>query len=701
MIHYRAQFAPLCSAIIVSALLCGVLPAYGHPAAFTIDDVMQAPYPSDLLASPAGQFVAWVFDAKGVRNLWIAGPSSAAKARAITSFSQDDGYDIGELAWSPDAQSIAFTRGETLESDAPANVDSSPAGPTPREVWVASVSGGTAHKVGAGHSPSYSPDSRLVFVDKGTVFTVTQGGSPEPVIIDQGHIAALRWSPDGKRLAFVSDRGSHALIGIYDWAAKSIVWMNPSLDHDTSPEFSPNGSQIAFIRVPSEKNPEIVSQRTGRPWSIWIADTATGKGRRVWTADAGAGSVFHATLSAQNLFWTPGNQLVFPWEKTGWLQLYAVPAQAGAVRALTSGAFEVFHIAESPDRHRLIYSSNQDSNDVLHIWTVDADLGQPQLAARTRAIEDCPQITVDGTMFALQSEATQPLRPVRLDRGGRWQPLAAEVIPASFPSSQLVTPRIVTFSATDGQQVHGQLFLPRDIDDSKPHPTIMFFHGGPQRQMLLGFHPMGAYNWMYALNQYFVAEGYIVLSTNYRGGIGYGLEYREAKNFGPNGASELNDLLGAVAYLKGRHDVDPRRLGIWGASYGGLMTALGLARASDSIAAGVDYAGLYNWATFLSSVGEPIEGADATRRAVESSPIATIDQWHSPVLLVQADDDRNVPSQQASELLEDLNSHHIEHDAMVIPNEIHDLARYSSWMDLFEAADAYFDRHLEKLGSHP
>src|SRR6266404_7404620 len=107
------------------------------------------------------------------------------------------------------------------------------------------------------------------------------------------------------------------------------------------------------------------------------------------------------------------------------------------------------------------------------------------------------------------------------------------------------------------------------------------------------------------------------------------------------------------------------------------MAALGLARASDALAAGVDYAGIHNWSAFLSSVGEPIDGGDANRRAVESSPIATIDQWHSPVLLVQPDDDRIVPSQQSAELIEGLGSHNIDHDVIMIPNEIHDMARYS------------------------
>jgi dipeptidyl aminopeptidase/acylaminoacyl peptidase len=81
---------------------------------------------------------------------------------------------------------------------------------------------------------------------------------------------------------------------------------------------------------------------------------------------------------------------------------------------------------------------------------------------------------------------------------------------------------------------------------------------------------------------------------------------------------------------------------------------------------------------------------------VESSPIATIDKWRSPVLVVQADDDRNVPSQQATELIEGLRAHHIAHDEIIIPNEIHDLARYSSWIRVFTAADSYFEEHLEK-----
>jgi dipeptidyl aminopeptidase/acylaminoacyl peptidase len=671
--------------------------AAAHATPVSIEDVMQAPYPSSLVASAKGNSVAWVFDTKGCRNVWVA---QGALARQITPYTLDDGFDVGDLAWSADESLVAYVRGGSIEDDLPANVNNSPEGPAPREVWVVSTSNGAPRKVGAGHSPSFSPDgTRLVFADKGKIWSTAPeaASAPTPLIVDQGRIASMTFSPDGKKLAFVSARKEHSLVGVFDFAARTITWLSPSLDHDTSPVFSAAGTNVAFIRIPSEKNPEFVSHRASQPWSIWVADAASGEGRRVWVADSGVGSAFQPTLAAKNLLWNSSDELVFPWEKTGWLQLYAVPARGGAPRPITHGQFEVVHMVLSPDRRRLVYSSNEDI-DRMHVWTVDFKDGQSRgsatPASKDHAIEDYPQISGDGTIFALQSDATKPLQPVILAAGGSWQLLAPEAA-ASFPSAKLVAPQAVTYAAKDAQLVHAQLFLPRDAGSAKPHPAIMFFHGGPRRQMLLGFNPMGAYNWMYALNQRFVSEGYIVISVNYRGGIGYGLDYREAKNFGPDGGSEVNDILGTVSYLQGRKDVDARKVGIWGASYGGLMTALGLARASKDIAVGVDYAGVYNWDTMLASVGVPVEPGEATRRGLDSSPIATIDQWHSPVLVIQADDDRNVPLQQSLELIEDLRLHHVDHDEIMIPNEIHDLAHYSSWITLFKATDAYLGRYLQ------
>lgn len=685
---------PLLCAWVAPLLMLGA-PALAQAGGFSIEAVTAAPYPSELIASPVGDRVAWVFNSQGVRNVWATAAAVGSKARPVTRFTLDEGFDIGDLAWSADGSQLAFTRASTLEDNAPANTNSSPEGPRPQEVWTVGADGTGLHKLGLGHSASYSPDGAwLAYVDGGRIMAAPVGAdaAPQPLVTDLGAVGALAWAPDGKRLAFVSHRGAHALIGGYDLARRTITWLAPSLDQDGSPVFSPDGARIAFLRTPAEKGEAFITQRSGEPWSIWVADVATGAGRRVWAADPGQGSVFASTLLSQNLLWADGDQLVFPWEKTGWRQLYGVPVAGGPAGALTTGASEVSTLALTRDRRRVIYTSNQDDIDRAHVWSVGLEDRRPTPVAEDRGIEIYPQAGSDGALFALQSDAAKPLQPVVL-RGSHWRPLAPEVIPASFPTADLVIPQSVTFTASDGQLVHGQLFVPRDGASAR-RPAMLFFHGGPQRQMLLGFHPMGAYNWMYAQNQYLASKGYVVLSVNYRGGIGYGLDYREAQAFGPGGGSELNDLTGAVAFLEARKDVDPKRLGVYGASYGGLMTALGLARASGDIAAGVDYAGVYNWSTMLTSIGAAPADEAAARLAVASSPIATIDRWTSPVLIVQADDDRAVPSGQATELIIDLRRHGIAHEEMMLPNEVHDMTRYASWMTLFHAMDDFFDRHL-------
>ncbi len=654
------------------ALLLGSAAATAGPAPFTIDQVLQAPYPTSLVAAPKGAMAAWVFNAKGVRNIWVGEAGGAVRARQITAYTGDDGHDVGDLAWSPDARSIAYVRGQTLEDDGPANVAGTPEGPMAREVWIVPAAGGAPRKVGVGHSPSFSPDGRLlVFLDKRRIMAADPAtGDAKPLLTDEGGIRSAAFSPDGRRLVFVSQRTGHTLVGVYDLVARTVGWMAPSLDRDASPVFSPDGTRVAFVRAPTDKRSPFVARRAGLPWSIWVADAGTGAGRAVWSADPGPGSVFRPTLTSEGLLWAAGDRLVFVWEKTGWLLPYSIDAKGGAARPLAAGPGELAYM------------------------TLTHDPTRGDATPLTRAgdgIEAFPQ-AADGTVFALQSGAQRQLAPVELRRG-RWVPLAPETMPASFPTARLVVPQSVTFRAKDGLETHGQLFLPPG--GAGKHPAVLFFHGGPPRQMLAGFHYMSAYSWMYGLNEYLAAKGYVVLSVNYRGGIGYGLDYREADDFGAGGGSETDDLLGAVTYLQGRGDVDAKRLGIWGGSYGGLMTALGLARASDSIAVGVDYAGVYNWASMFAQAGLPLDDPADKARAIASSPIATIDRWRSPVLIVHADDDRNVPIQQSIELIQDLRAHHVPHEVLVLPNEVHDLTRYASWLTLFTATDEYLSRHLQ------
>ncbi len=254
-------------------------------------------------------------------------------------------------------------------------------------------------------------------------------------------------------------------------------------------------------------------------------------------------------------------------------------------------------------------------------------------------------------------------------------------------------------SAADGMPIHGQLFLPRDSRAGERRPAVIFFHGGSRRQMLLGWHYMYYYNNAYAMNQYLASQGFIVLSVNYRSGIGYGLNFREALNYGATGASEFNDVMGAGLYLRSRADVDPARIGLWGGSYGGYLTALGLARASDLFAAGVDFHGVHDWNVVIRNFTpsyDPEKQQAAARVAFESSPMAAVKDWRSPVLLIHGDDDRNVPFSETVTLVEALRKQGVEFEQLIFPDEVHDFLTHSRWLDAYHASADFLRRHLTK-----
>jgi len=274
--------------------------------------------------------------------------------------------------------------------------------------------------------------------------------------------------------------------------------------------------------------------------------------------------------------------------------------------------------------------------------------------------------------------------------------LAAQALPRDFPSSQLVTPQQVIFKASDGQEVHGQLFLPTNARAGVRMPAIIFMHGGPIRQMLLGWHYLYYYHNSYAMNQYLASRGYAVLSVNYRSGIGYGRAFRMAPKRGARGASEYQDIVAAAHYLRSRDDVDTKHIGLWGGSYGGYLTALGLARDSDLFAAGVDLHGVHDWSQRISGASWiDYSNRDAQKIALESSPVGSVSKWRSPVLLIQGDDDRNVSFSQMVDLARRLREQNVEFEQLVFPDEVHDFLLHRHWLAAYHAASDFFDRKLK------
>jgi len=667
---------------------------------FTVEQVMRAPFASELVVAPGGAAVAWVVNDRGVRNAWVA-EAPGWVGRRLTAYQEEDGQELGDLALTPDGRTLVYVRGGSPNrSGELPNPTSDPRG-AEQAVWVMPLAGEAPRKLGDGHSPAISPrGDRVAFLQKNEVKLIALAGADEPKALFKVRVdvSLLRWSRDGARLAFVSRRGDHSYVGVFDLEGSTIRWMDPSVDEDVAPVFSPDGREVAFLRLPADpKAFPFVPQREGHPWEIRAADVATGKGRLVFRARPGRGSVFRGLGSTEQLLWADGDRIVFPWEEGGWTHLYSVPAKGGEATLLTPGAFEVEHVALSADRTHVLFSSNQGDVDRRHVWRVAAGGGTPEPLTRGDGLEWSPVGLAGGRAVVLRSDALRSARAAIVEADGRLRDLDAAGMPAGFPERELVVPQPVVFPAADGLEIHGQLFLPPDGGAAK-RPAVVFFHGGSRRQMLLGWHYMQYYHYTYAFNQYLASRGYVVLSVNYRSGIGYGLDFREALRYGAGGASEFQDVLGAGIYLRGRSDVDPRRIGLWGGSYGGYLTALGLARASHLFAAGVDVHGVHDWNVVIRNFApsyDPEARREQARLAFESSPLAAVDGWKSPVLLVHGDDDRNVPFSETVDLVVALRQRGVELEQLVFPDDVHDFLLQSRWVAAFERAAEFFDRQLK------
>ncbi len=668
---------------------------------FTLEQVLSSPFPSDLIASRAGRRIAWVFDSEGRRNVWVAeGPQF--QARQLTGYKDDDGQEVTDLAFSPDGNWLIYVRGgDKNQAGEIPNPTSDAAGAT-QAVYAVSWNDGQVRRLGEGNNPVASPaDDRVVFEKNNQLWVagITKGEEPRQLFSARGNNVSPAWSPDGQSLAFVSQRGDHSFIGVYDVTKNTVSYVAPSVDRDSFPRWSSDGGRIAFVRQPATgSQPPLIFDDRPDPWAIMVADLSTGNAREVWRSGPGASGSLPFVAGRNLLQWGAADTIVFASEQDGWLHLYSVPAGGGEATLLTPGACEVEHVTMTPDRRTVIYSSNCGDIDRRHLWRVAAGGGKPTSITSGEKIEWGPVVTGDAAHLAyLGSDAREPAMPhVMPLAGGTAELIAGSALPKDFPAARLVVPQPVLFKSADGLDIHGQLFMPPDAAPGTRLPAVIFMHGGPVRQMLLGWHYMYYYHNAYGFNQYLADQGYAVLSVNYRSGIGYGRSFRVAAKRGARGASEYQDIVAAARYLRGRADIDPARIGLWGGSYGGYLTALGLARNSDLFAAGVDLHGVHDWSVRISGarwIDYANQGAQKTAR--EASPVGSISAWRSPVLLIHGDDDRNVAFGQTVDLARRLREQKVVFEQLIFPDEVHDFLLHRHWLAAYTAATNFFDRYLK------
>ena len=693
---------------VVAAALVNVSQAAAQ--SFSIDQIRSYAFPNELAASSTGDRLAWALNERGQRNIYVAeGP--AFSARRLTGYLADDGQELTSVAVSANGQWVVYVRGGDHGSNWDDGLPVNPAfltTPLKVQIWSAPFGGGEPKLLGEGDEPVISPRSDVVaFAKGGQIYSVPIDGSTaaKPLFTARGTNGSVAWSPDGSRIAFESSRGDHALIGVFSGADQPILWLAPAFARDATPRWSPDGGRIAFVRFRAAGGaPDSLLARRPNPWSIWVADAATGGATSYWASPKTLRGSIPNTDGGPNLHWGAG-RIVFLSYQDGWPHLYSIPDVGGDATLLTPGRFMAEHIAMSPDGKWMVFTANAGTDpldiDRRHVVRVPVDRAAPDVATPGAGLEWSPRVTGAGTVaFIAATVDRPPVVTVMPLAGGPWSALGGDRLPADYPTGRLVTPKQIIYRSPDGVTVHGQLFAKAGGPARKP--AIIYVHGGPPRQMLLGWHYSDYYANTYASNQFLASQGFVVLSVNYRLGIGYGYEFHQPAHAGAQGASEYLDVKAAAEWLATQPGVDPARIGIYGGSYGGFLTALALGRDSRLFAAGVDIHGVHDWtvdrtrSVTLPDRAERAPDADkAAATAWASSPDASVATWKSPVLMIHGDDDRNVRFSQSTDLFRRLEAKGIAVESLVIVDDTHHFMRHANWLTVDRAVAEFFVRKFK------
>jgi len=618
----------------------------------------------------------------------------------LTDFHGDDGLELSGLAFSPSGGQLLFVRGNAPNK---AGVSANPAQlqmATDRQIYLLDLSYRSVRLLSRGNDPVWSPSgNEFLFLLGGQVQRGVKSGDSyqvNPLFRVNGSVSQLSYSPNGSKLAFRLSRGQHAFIGIYDSLDGKITFPDPSADRDSDPVWHPSGAYLAFVRTaPVRFNLPFSPRRSGYPWQIRMLDMQAGTAKEIWRAAEGRGSVFADDLPVTDhkLLWSQEGYLLFPWEKDGWLHIYARRDSDGSVRNLTPGEGEVENWLLSRNGKQLFISSNHGDIERRHLRSIQLADGKMDLLVGGSLIAWSPQELSEGVAF-LQSSAQRPAWPHRYHEG-KAEPLAADRFPGDFPRN-LAEPEQITLTAADGFRSYAHILKPAGLLPGKKVPAVIFLHGGSRRQMLAGFHHGLYYSHAYALNQYFASRGYMVLVLNFRSGTGYGLDFREALGYGATGASEVGDLVAAARYLAGRVDVDASAISLWGGSYGGYLTAHGLAQFGGLFRCGVDIHGVHDWNDEIPTFApwyDPKDYPESAALARRSSPAHYAAGWTDPVLFIHGDDDRNVPFSETMHILEILRRQGVLAEQLVFPDEVHSFLLHRNWVKAYEATFAFIDRH--------
>ena len=439
--------------------------------------------------------------------------------------------------------------------------------------------------------------------------------------------------------------------------------------------------------------------------AILVGIPADFKDRWLYTlgADAKLTPVDHlrdtAWVGGPGLFtagWLPDGRVYFVSERTGYAHLYTVASTGGEATPVTAGEWEVTDVQLAPDGRVFWLTTGETHPGERNLYTVSVNGGR---RTRVTAQDGWNESVVspDGRWVAvLHSTADRPadlfLMP---NRAGARAERVTESTTAEFRAGPWIRPEVVTFPAQDGRQVYARVYRPRELGAQPNGAAVLFVHGaGYLQNAHRGW--SSSYFREYMFNHLLAARGYTVLDLDYRGSAGYGAAWRTGI-YRHMGGKDLSDHVDGVRWLVANEGVDAKRVGLYGGSYGGFITLMGLFTEPDVFRSGAALRTVTDWAHYnhpytARILNQPQDDPEAYRR---SSPIYFAEGFRGDLLMAHGMVDTNVHFQDVvrlSQRLIELGKTHWE--LAVYPVEDHSFVRADSWTDEYRRVLELFERTL-------
>ncbi len=679
----------------------------------TIDRISRVKYPSAPAWSPDGSSIAFLWDAWGKQDLYLATPfdSAQGKARfpiALTDFPLDPDIltsDINGFAW-VSASEILFSRDGGLWTVAPM------AGARPMryggglgdagnftlsrdrqliaftrggQIWIASLKDKTQRPV-TGLAPATA--NNPVFSFDGQWLAFTSAGSGQSA--DPGLLPF-----NGDRMRVVGNGGGvvaggavERRLGVVSTSGGDITWL-PVVGNPGNVQFTANGGVIWTEGSASGKTREIKAWTPGSaPRTLWKDSDDR------WFSPTGRDS--------KVLVSPDGKWVTFVSDRTGWIHLYVIPTDAtgeSQARPLTHGGYLAGLGSWSPDSTRIVYHRSEAGNQYERfINVVDVASGTTEPIVTARGVNYDASFSPDGSQLVFHRtdiENSLDLYSVPARPKQSFTRLS-DSMPAGVNKTDFSPVTAVSYpSRLDQKPVPATMMVSKTLDRAKKHPALVWIHGSGSDQNFLGWHP-GSYRMYYSLCQYLAQQGYVILTPDYRGSSGFSRDWATGVHMAL-GVNDTADVAAGADYLKTLEYVDPDRIGVFGLSYGGFLTLQAMNVDPTLWRAGVNVAGVVDWATYSAGyttprLGTPVQNPEIYR---VSAPILHMDKLERPLLILHGTNDRNVSFADSLRLFDVLIKLGKPFESQIYPGEIHFFRRDIVLRDAWRRIEEFFDRTVK------